>query len=71
MLAKIPIFTALFFISLNIITTFIGVPNRNRTRIKGLGNPRSIQLNYGDATNTILFIDFNIASCIASRYNIR
>lgn len=25
-----------------------GIPSRNRTSIRGLGNPRSIQLNYGD-----------------------
>lgn len=29
-------------------TLIYGIPSRNRTSIRGLGNPRSIQLNYGD-----------------------
>ena len=67
-LAIIPILIALFFISnpgcgvrlSPAVRTFatcsisVGVPNRNRTCIKGLGNPRSIQLNYGD--NALYFI---------------
>ena len=43
--AIIPSFIALFFI---VSLEFLGVPSRNRTCIRGLGNPRSIQLNYGD-----------------------
>ncbi len=46
--AMIPNLTALFFIFI-FLGRLNGVPSRNRTCIRGLGNPRSIQLNYRDS----------------------
>lgn len=49
----------------------VGIPNRNRTCIKGLGNPRSIQLNYGDSAlyfiHIFLILQVVITACIIRR----
>lgn len=53
----------------------VGVPNRNRTCIKGLGNPRSIQLNYGDNAlyfiHAFLILQVVITACIIPRTKIK